>query len=189
MRWWTMPREIDLKGKVFGELTVTRLAGGSRGGSRLWDCQCSCGNITAVSTRHLNRKNNNVKSCGCLLRKYGSEHKDWKGAGDISGNWWSSHVTRENSQTARVRVPVTITIEQAWELFLKQDSKCALSGLPIKFGAQQQNNTASLDRIDSTKGYELGNIQWVHKHINFMKRTYSQEYFIDMCKNVARKHE
>jgi hypothetical protein len=45
--------------------------------------------------------------------------------------------------------------------------------------------TASLDRIDSSKGYEEGNIQWVHKHINFMKRTYSQEYFIDMCKKVA----
>lgn len=48
-------------------------------------------------------------------------------------------------------------------------------------------NTASLDRIDSSKPYIIDNIQWVHKDINFMKRTYSHDYFIKLCKLVANK--
>lgn len=47
--------------------------------------------------------------------------------------------------------------------------------------------TASLDRIDSTKGYTLDNIQWVHKHINVMKMDLDQEYFIKLCKLVTKK--
>jgi archaellum component FlaC len=42
--------------------------------------------------------------------------------------------------------------------------------------------TASLDRVDSAKGYIKGNVQWVHKDINMMKQQYSQEYFIQMCR-------
>ena len=83
-------------------------------------------------------------------------------------------------------MPVTITIEYAWELFLKQEKKCSLSGLEITIGLSGKYNTASIDRIDSSKGYEPGNIQWVHKDINFMKRTYSQEYFTNMCKLVTQ---
>ena len=37
--------------------------------------------------------------------------------------------------------------------------------------------TASLDRIDSTKGYVRGNIQWVHKDINWFKRDYPKISF------------
>ena len=48
-------------------------------------------------------------------------------------------------------------------------------------------NTASLDRIDSSKGYVEGNVQWVHKMINMSKQQYSQEEFIDMCKAVANR--
>ena len=45
--------------------------------------------------------------------------------------------------------------------------------------------TMSLDRIDNNKGYIEENVQWVHKDINMMKRIYSQDYFIYMCKLVA----
>lgn len=48
-----------------------------------------------------------------------------------------------------------------------------------------KQQTASLDRIDSSKGYVLGNIQWVHKDINKMKLDYDQDYFIDICRRIA----
>lgn len=41
-----------------------------------------------------------------------------------------------------------------------------------------------LDRIDSSKGYIEGNVQWVHKDVNMMKQNYSQKYFIEMCKKI-----
>jgi len=121
--------------------------------------------------------------------KSGPRHSQWKGCGEISGNWFYNHVLRERKQNQRTRVPVEITVEDAWNLFLEQEKKCALSGILLEIDNQHHQNTASIDRIDSSKGYVKGNIQWVHKHINFMKRTYSQDYFIDMCKKVANKNE
>jgi hypothetical protein len=73
-----------------------------------------------------------------------------------------------------------------WELFLKQDRKCALSGLPIEFGTKgRELGTASLDRIDSTKGYTPENVQWLHKDINQMKMDLTEQKFIDLCKKVC----
>lgn len=176
---------LDLTNKQFNNLTVIRQIRSTRKGQRFWECKCICGNVKTYSTDHLTRKKQPVKSCGCKKRSHGSSHKDWTGYGEISGNWWSSHVTREKKQKVRTKVPVTVTIKEGWELFLKQDRRCALSGLELKFGSNSINNTASLDRIDSSKGYEINNIQWVHKHINFMKRDYDQNYFIDLCKKVV----
>lgn len=176
---------IDLTGKKINNLTVIMRSSSNRRGEVMWLCECVCGNKKTLSTNHLIRKKQPVKSCGCLAIKQGARHSQWKGCGDISGNWWYSHVLRERKQNTRQKVPVTITIEYAWELFLKQEKKCSLSGLEITIGLSGKYNTASIDRIDSSKGYEPGNIQWVHKDINFMKRTYSQEYFTNMCKLVT----
>jgi hypothetical protein len=179
----------DLTGQKWNKLQVLGRASSERTGEIRWDCVCDCGVKTTVSTDHITRKTNPVKSCGCHRKKRGVEHKDWAGVGDISGNWWSSHITREINQNKRHKVCMDLTIEWAWNLFLKQDRKCALSGIPLVFGNRSDYNTASLDRIDSSKGYEIGNVQWVHKDINFMKRTYSQEYFIQMCKLVAENNK
>jgi len=82
-----------------------------------------------------------------------------------------------------------------WSLFLKQNKKCALSGLDIILNPQwsNQNNgrktkvvqTASIDRKDSKKNYTTDNIQWVHKDINKMKGMLSDKEFINFCKTVS----
>lgn len=159
-------------------------AGSTRSGAISWLCECVCGINKIVSMDRLTRKSNPVKSCGCKRVKRGKDHAQFTGHEGISGKWWGSHVLRERKQNVRQKVPVTINIEYAWELFIKQGGKCALSGIPLKLNTSVSSN-ASLDRIDSSMGYEPGNVQWVDKHINFMKRTYSQEYFVEMCKKVA----
>lgn len=180
-----MSRLKDLTGKQFHNLKVIKRAGSNRQGSSKWLCECSCGKEKVYSSDHLTRKKSPVKSCGCLSHKTGPRHSQWKGCGDISGNWFYNHVLRERKQNSRTRVPVEITVHDAWELFLVQDKKCALSGVSLEISNQAHQNTASIDRIDSSLGYTINNIQWVHKHVNFMKRTYSQEYFIDFCKKIA----
>lgn len=171
-------------GKRFNELIVLRKAGSNRQGSLTWECVCDCGNTKVYSTDHLTRKNCPVKSCGCRKKKHkGKEHHQWIGVGDISGNWFYNHVLRERKQNKRIKISIDITIQYIWDLFLTQDKKCKLSGIPLKIGQGPEFN-ASLDRIDSSKGYIEGNVQWVDKHINFMKRTYSQEFFIKMCELI-----
>lgn len=180
------PTFKDITGNKYNRLTVIKLIGKARDGSSKWLCKCDCGNETSYTTKHLIRKTNPVKSCGCLLKEQkGSNHCQWTGYEGISGGWWRAHILREYSYKGnkRPKVPVTITIIEAWNLLKIQDFKCALSGLPIHI--KGCGGTASIDRIDSSKGYELDNIQWTHKHINFMKYTHTQEYFIELCKAVA----
>ena len=86
--------------------------------------------------------------------------------------------------------------------------KCALSGMEIVFPTLDvhkdsgcDKNTlqrlrigagmvqiASLDRVDSTLPYEIGNVQWTNKYINVMKNGFSQEEFIFYCHKVAELH-
>ena len=85
-------------------------------------------------------------------------------------------------------IPFEITIEYGWELFLSQGRKCALSGVPLVFAekvGKYTDKTASLDRIDSRYGYIKGNVQWVHKDLNFMKHKHSTNTFVEWCRKVV----
>ena len=131
-----------------------------------------------------------IKSCGCSIKtNKGKNHRLWRGCGDISGNRWNSIVRGANGSKGRKKIMFDITIEEVWELYLNQNRKCKLSGLPISFSNDKIRGTASLDRIDSSKGYEKGNIQWVHKDINKMKNSLDETYFINLCHKVSELNQ
>lgn len=72
----------------------------------------------------------------------------------------------------------------------RQDGICPYSGVKLLLGnyskrIEDQNVAASLDRIDSSKGYTEENVQFVSKSINYMKNTMSHEETIDLCKKIA----
>jgi len=54
----------DLKGRVFGRMTVLERSESSSNGKTKWLCQCECGNQHAVLAAGL--LNGTTKSCGCL---------------------------------------------------------------------------------------------------------------------------
>lgn len=182
-------KKLDLVGQQFGSLTVIREHSKSRTGLIKYLCQCRCGKETSVFSTHLIQ--GNTKSCGCL-RPIGKMRKDWTGCGEISGGFWWNHIVRSanGDKGRRSPVPLEITICEAWDLFLYQDRKCALSGVPLAFPIKHKDKgwTASLDRIDSCKGYLRDNIRWVHKDINMLKRTFDNNYFIHLCKQVANNN-
>lgn len=78
-----------------------------------------------------------------------------------------------------------ISIEDIWDQYIKQNKKCALSGLDILFSLDDQLKTASVDRKDSDKGYTKDNIQIVHKDINYLKMDLSEKRLYDLCKFIA----
>ena len=51
------------------------------------------------------------------------------------------------------------------------------------------NQNASLDRIDSNKGYKLGNIQWLCWRCNNHKKNAPDSDFIKMCQEVTSYQE
>ena len=64
------------------------------------------------------------------------------------------------------------------KLFYEQMGKCKISGIDLIMTPKGNHQTASLDRIDSSKGYTEDNIQWVHKDINWMKNSFKEDVFL-----------
>ena len=165
----------DLVGKKFGKWIVLKKVNIDKK-YRYWICRCKCGVEKPV--RHDALKSGESSGCrGC--------HR-WQGFGEISKTKFST--IKDNAKLRKLKF--NLTIEYLWELYLKQERKCALSGREIVFArcmaTQPKLQTASLDRIDSSKGYVKGNVQWVHKDVNFMKQEYSQDYFLEICKDIVK---
>ena len=181
----------DLTNKTFGRWTVLRRVQSHRSAT-IWRCRCECGMEKDVYSTHLIQGNS--KGCTKCRGKSqrGKNHHQWTGYGDICGDYWDC-IKRgaDGSKGRREPVPFEISIEYAWNLFLEQNKKCALSGIEIfiDYKRYEHDHTASLDRIDSSLGYIKGNVQWVHKDINLMKRTYDQNYFIELCQKVANNYD
>jgi hypothetical protein len=139
--------------------------------------RCVCGSELTITAGHL--VGGSWKSCGCMRHVRGNKSHNWRGHGEISGSRWASIVRGAQARGH----DFTLTREQAWDLFIAQDRRCALSGVLL---TMVRRGTASLDRIDSSAGYSIKNVQWVHKDINMMKQDLSQAEFLAWCRRVAR---
>lgn len=110
----------------------------------------------------------------------------WRGYGEISGKFW----TKIGKNAVRRKLEFVISIENAWDKFISQKGRCALNNWKLVMYSEAHNQnyidrTASLDRIDNTKGYIAGNIQWIHKELNRMKWDLNQDRYIELCKAVT----
>lgn len=173
----------DLTGKIFGKWTVLSLDTTPSYSTR-WVCQCSCESKTVKSVAAPTLVAGTSTSCGCSWKensKFNSVH--WKGVGEISASYWYSIEKHAEDRGLLVLVSAL----QAWELFLQQDRKCALTGEVLVFSSfRSLDTTASLDRVDSKSNYTIDNIQWIHKDVNRAKWDLSQEKFIEICNKVSQ---
>jgi hypothetical protein len=171
----------NLIGKKFHALTYIgnffRIKGMA---AATWKCDCGSEIIGRIG----DVVNGKKKSCSCYQYRRRSAHPAWGGYEEISGNYWS--IVKAGARSRNLEM--SVTMEEAWHQFLKQNRKCALSGEPIQFGTTKRfhDKTASLDRIDSSQGYTRNNIQWIHKDLNPMKMAMRQESFVDWCRKVAK---
>lgn len=170
------------KGDIFGNWTVIsdnhKNLSASR--ARHYLCTCICGltekYVTATSL--FNKKSKGCKKCSMF-----------SGIESLSGTYLA--VIKKG---ARLRnIEFLVDLEYLYKVFLKQEKKCALTNMDITLHrnysqGHRKEQTASVDRIDSKKGYVEGNIQWIHKDVNIMKNRYTQEYFVEICKKIA-EHE
>lgn len=149
--------------------------------------QCDCGHVYYTGHSTFSRKNRLPYCNNCFNHGFKTPKRSSMITEDISKSAYN-----RLAQNAHNRgILFDVSPEYLQELFNLQSKKCALSGIDIYISKSQSNpverskNNASLDRIDSTKGYIIGNLQWVHKDINTMKMHYSQEYFINLCKMIS----
>jgi hypothetical protein len=77
-------------------------------------------------------------------------------------------------------------IKKVWD---EQNGICPYTGIKLKLYTNKETihifELASLDRIDSNKLYEIGNIVFVSTPINYMKNSMTEKDTIEYCKIIA----
>ena len=191
-------KHIPEIGKQYGNFTViSEEIGRSTDQKILFKVKCSCGKEQFIRAYFLESgRQDCCKSCSQkrALENNVSRQKFLKLTHEGIGNFTKTTYWyfKNNAKKRNISWSEELTIEYLYELLLKQNKKCALTGLDIDLTESRNNSnvafefmTASLDRIDSSKDYEPDNVQWVHKHINKMKNNFKENYFIDMCKLIV----
>lgn len=139
-----------------------------------WICTCLCGSGKTCRITFAQLKAGRSKSCGCL---YASQF--------YNNSYIPDHILNTCFANAKKRgLEFSVTPEYLKSLIEKQNYKCALSGVDIRLSQLSEAWSASIDRIDSSKGYVEGNIQWLHAKINLLKLEFSNEEIIFLAKEV-----
>lgn len=89
-----------------------------------------------------------------------------------------------NSATKRKKA-MTITRADLETLVIESGGKCAISGLPLST-LHNDPNKASVDRINSKKGYIKGNIQLTTARANMMKKQWGDDDILEFCLAVVK---
>jgi len=170
---------IDLTGQQIGAWKVLKRGQKDKSGYH-WICECKCGTIKSVTQSSL-RGGTTLGCKKCHHARLGKRHP-------------IGYLFAQFKSTAKKRnISFEITKDYVYSILEKQNFKCALTDLPIKIVPALQrtktnSTTASIDRINPNKGYINGNLQWVHRDINWMKYIFSQEDFIKYCNLVSKKY-
>ena len=185
-------------GKQYGNFTViSEEIGRSNDQKILFKVKCSCGKEQFIRAYFLESgRQSCCKSCSQRNAVYANPGrgnflgKEHEGIGNFTKTTYSYF--KRNAKRRNISWSDELTIEYLYDLLLKQNRKCALTGVNIDLTESRKSSsvdfelmTASIDRIDSKKGYEPNNIQWVHKDINRMKWAFPQNQFIEMCQLVV----
>ena len=169
-------RDIDWVKKELKKINNNLIPLGKYSGSKAeMKFRCSCGK--EFKTKIESAVRGLTRSCGCSKKS--------KFIGEMSGSYLSR--LRYNPKTRGLNF--NLKPKYLWDLFLKQDRKCALSGIGLTFTQDYKNEkdkqTASLDRIDSSKDYTEGNVQWIHKDVNKMKMNFTDKKLVEWCRVIA----
>jgi len=185
VEWDLRLKKRNLTGETFGYWTVKEKL--MRKGVPRYRCVCRCGKEGVVNQAHL-LDGNSTKCRKCSSEAISGEKSvHWKGHGELSATF----ITITKAGARERGLPWRVSAEYLYDLYVKQERRCALSGIKISLkrtrnpGTRSYPQTASIDRIDSDGGYIEGNVQWVHKDVNLMKNKFDQGYFVSMCKRIA----
>ena len=138
---------IDMTGMTFGKWSVVRHVGG-----RKWECQCSCGRVSAVGGAALRSgRSTRCKSCANLGRAFKHGQASEKLGFTKKYRTWVSMLQRvRDKKSPRARWYKDVTVCKEWESFEAFDRDVP----------EAPSEKHTLDRRDNSLGYEPGNVRW-----------------------------
>lgn len=175
----------DLTGQRFGRLTVIKRVKNYRNAHASWECQCECGNKTAVLSSNLGASQ--TTSCGCLAREItslrGRANKLPKGEASFNS------LFRGYKRSAEKRGHKWNLTKEKFKELTKQN--CYYCGRP-PFNKRIHNKITTngayiyngVDRIDNSKGYTKNNSVSCCKDCNRAKRKLTQTEFLQLVAKI-----
>lgn len=99
--------------------------------------------------------------------------------------------TRTKKKRVKYDVELDFDLTYLLNLYVEQSGKCAISGIQLTSLLYEGhiNTNASIDRINSHKGYSKNNIQLVCSIVNKMKLDMTKEELMFYCKEILRNNE
>lgn len=175
-------KRLDLTDHKYGRLVVVSISE-KRGKNIYWNCQCECGNLRAVSTTHL--RSGHTISCGCFRNetsaqtaKNNSKHGMWRTREFGIWNHMIQRCHNKNHQKYSLYGGRGIEVCEEW--------RNSFSAFFEHIGPRP-SQLHSVDRIDSNKGYEPGNVRWATIDVqNNNKRTNVFITFKGVQKTIAQ---
>ena len=169
-------RKLDIKvGDKFGDWTV--ISGPEYiNSTAYYKVRCDCGTEAYKLPIELLSKNREFQCEKCAQKERASQTTITNGRiGDLT----LTEYTRLRRSAEKRGYAFEVSVEYLWNLFQKQKQICAITGDYIP-----NIKEASLDRIDSSKGYIEGNVQWVTYQANVSKHIMTMEQLYKFCKKV-----
>ena len=192
MKQKTGPKNIynieNYLGKKFGEWTVIGFSHRDKSRTQNWRMRCSCGEDEVVLLSNLIRGTSTCCRICSANNSRGNKNAQWQGGEFLS----ASYFQRLKVRARKANIDFSIDISDLEKIFLRQKGRCVYTDLELKFSPVQSginhkrvfDQTASVDRIDSTKGYHKNNIQFVHKTVNVIKWDLDENEFLDLVQKI-----
>lgn len=155
----------DLTGRRFSRLVVIAHVGKTDRNVSLWECACDCGNRIVVARKNLIA--GATRSCGCLRKdklgrrtKHGAARREQRSK--LYDIWISMRQRCSNpkSDAWKHYGAKGIKVCPEWEDWPTFRDWALANGY---------KESLSIDRIESTKGYEPGNCHWITTKENGLK--------------------
>tara|TARA_B110000014_G_C20120606_1_gene593663 strand:- start:2379 stop:2981 length:603 start_codon:yes stop_codon:yes gene_type:complete len=123
-------------------------------------------------------------------RNFKNKINNYRNYGDYF--FYVSFIGARHRNTNKLKKPFNITKEYLKEIFPKNRT-CPVLGIEFKVNEDTGGkfNSATLDRIDNDKGYEIGNVIWVCKKVNQIKSYSTPDEIIkvgEFYKELEKEH-
>ena len=173
-----------LKQKLFGE---TRTCSKCKETKIIFKFHWKSENYKGILRRRLQAE------CGECREK--QRHEKYSASPEIFIMRSVQTIRQESARLKKRRKRVTLTMDQFMEEWRQQFKKfgmiCPLSGQEMTYvqglGVIQTN--ISIDRIDSDKDYEKGNVQFICRRVNSMKQEFSKEDLVFWSRAITVNHD
>ena len=153
-----------------------------------YQCEVCGKQLTRNTPRHGKKVFPQILCSQCvrkaIIAAHGGRPANWTGTRFFPGK----HIAAWKHSARRRNHGWHLTPEDLDQKFLLQGGACALSGISmiLEKGSPYR---PSIDRIDSSLGYVIGNFQFVCSVVNIMKNKLPEPLFLSLCSSISRFRE